>query len=514
MAGSLKPRPENAGAEAASRAVGETAGPAVKQVQVGDLVVLTEAAQGELRHEHSLWNEDLRPCTLEEHTWPALKFAALWCGMCLSVPVYTLASGMISLGMNWWESVITIFVGSVLVLIPILLVSHAGTRYGIPFPVFARLWFGTRGAHIPALARGLIASGWFGINVWFGCLAFDAILTRLMPAAAASSWHLMLSFAVFWSLNVAVATRGPQAIGRLGQIAAPISGLALAALLLWALLQTGGFGRMLAAPARLHGVEFLKVFYPSVIGVVACWATLSLNIPDFTRHAMTQRGQSWAQALSMPLMMVIVSFAGIAITSATVVLYGQPLWNPVEVLVKFPTPALILGALAVIISCITLNVTANVMAPARAFENLWPRRITFAIGALLTGLIGAGIQPWYVLAKFNNYIFAWLGTYGAMLGPLDGIAIGDYWLVRRRRLNLSELYRRDGIYSYAGGINLHAVYALLIGWGVVLLGLFEPLGFLWRGGWFFGLLGGMLSYWWLMRDDPSLSWAEEIPPSE
>lgn len=473
------------------------------QVELGDIVVLTEAAADRLRHEHSLWNDDLRPCMLEEHSWPGVKFASLWGGMCLSLPVYTLASGMIALGMSWWESVLTVFTGSCIVLLPILLVSHAGTRYGIPFPVFARLWFGTRGAHIPALARALIASGWFGINAWFGALAVDAILVRLIPAWVSLHAHPALSFALFWTVNVAVAARGPQAIGRLGTLCAPLVGLCALALLVWALASAGGFGKMLSAPAQIHGLQFWQVFYPSVIGVIAFWATLSLNIPDFTRYARTQRGQMLGQTLSMPFAMAGFAFIGIAVTSATLVLYGKPIWNPVELLVKFPTGVLVIGAVVAILSSVTLNVSANVMAPARAFENLWPRRITFAIGAVMTGVVGVAMQPWYVLANFSNYIFSWMGTYGAMLGPLDGIAIADYWLVRNKRLNLFELYRPGGIYSYSRGVNMRAVCAVLFGWCVVLLGLLPGLGFIWSGGWLFGLTGGLLAHWWLMRNSQS-----------
>src|ERR1700724_3845527 len=149
------------------------------QVRVGDVVVLSDGAEKLLERNSSMWNDDLRPCTLAEHSWPGGKFASLWIGMCLCIPTYSLASGMIALGMNWWEAVLTILVGSAVVLVPILLVAHAGTRYGVPYPVFARLWFGTRGAHVPALARAVIGAGWFGINAWFGGLALDAILGHI-----------------------------------------------------------------------------------------------------------------------------------------------------------------------------------------------------------------------------------------------------------------------------------------------------------------------------------------------
>lgn len=471
---------------------------------MSDIVVLSPQAQARLSANTSMWNEDLRPCTLAEHSWPGSKFAALWVGMCLCLPTYSLASTMIAEGMNWWESVLTVFIGSCIVLGAILLVSHAGTKYGIPYPVFARLWFGTRGAHIPALARAVIAAGWFGINSWFGGQALDAILTHLLTGWQSIGFHLGFAFLIFWAINVAVAMRGPQAIGRLAQIAAPTVALGAIALLVWAATSAGGFGPMLATPAKIHGAGFWSAFYPSVVGVIAFWATMALNIPDYTRYARSQRGQMIGQAVSMPLTMAIFSFIGIAVTSATVLLFGKALWDPVDLITKFPTPVVVIAGIIVILSSVTINVGANVMAPARAFENLWPKYITFAIGAVITGLLSLAMEPWKMLATYGSYIFTWLGTYGAMLGAFDGIAIADYWLVRRKRLDLAQLYTPGGIYSYAKGINLRAVGALLVGWVVTLVGLAVPaLHFLWSGGWIFSLLGGLFAYWLLMRGESS-----------
>lgn len=469
---------------------------------MSDIVVLSPQAQERLSANTSMWNEDLRPCTLAEHSWPGSKFAALWVGMCLCLPTYSLASGMIALGMNWWESVLTVFTGSCIVLGAILLVSHAGTKYGIPYPVFARLWFGTRGAHIPALARAVIAAGWFGINSWFGGQALDAILAHLVGGWQSISFHLGFAFLIFWVINVAIAMRGPQAIGRLAQIAAPTVALGAVALLMWAATSAGGFGPMLSTPAKIHGGAFWSAFYPSVVGVIAFWATMALNIPDYTRYARSQRGQMIGQATSMPLTMAVFSFVGIAVTSATVLLFGKALWDPVDLITKFPTPVVVIAGIIVILSSVTINVGANVMAPARAFENLWPKYITFAIGAVLTGLLSLAMEPWRMLETYGAYIFTWLGTYGAMLGAFDGIAIADYWLVRKRKIDLAQLYTPGGIYSYAKGLNVRAVIALLVGWIVTVVGIFiQPLHFLWSGGWIFSLLGGLLAYWLLMRGE-------------
>ncbi|HEX3467542.1 MAG TPA: NCS1 family nucleobase:cation symporter-1 [Candidatus Elarobacter sp.] len=488
------------------------------QVESDGIVTLTDAAARQASTNWDLWNDDLRPCTRSEHSWKASRFASLWIGMCLCIPTYSLASGMLSLGMNWWEAVLTIFVGSCVVLVPILLVAHAGTRYGIPYPVFARLWFGTRGAHVPALARAVIGAGWFGINSWFGGLALDAIVSRIIPQWTALGPHAFVAFGAFWLLNVGIAMRGPQAIGRLAAFAAPTLGLAAVILFAWGFKAAGGLGPMLAAPATLHGGAFWSVFFPSVIGVVAFWATLALNIPDYSRYARTQRAQLRGQ-LVMPFVMALFAFIGIAVTSATVAVYGKPLWNPVDLIVKFPTAVVLIGGIIVILSSITINVGANVMAPARAFENLWPKVITFALGAVLTGLLSLLMQPWYVLSTFATYVFTWLGTYGTLLGPFDGIAIADYWLVRNLRLDLLRLYSHDGRYDYAGGWNLRAIAALVVGWIPPLLGLWiAPLHILWSGGWLFSIIVAALAYAAFMQSDrsrltePEYDEITEFPP--
>ncbi|MED3564419.1 cytosine permease, partial [Bacillus xiapuensis] len=317
------------------------------QIEQNGIVILTNEAADSLSSSE-LWNDDLRPTTMKEHSWKGLNFATLWIGMCLCIPAYTMASGMISLGMNWWQAIATIFIGNVIVLIPILLNSHAGTKFGIPYPVFARLWFGSKGAHIPAMARAVVAAGWFGINTWIGTGAIDTLLS-----ASFSFWnfpgHTAIVFALFWLLNVAVAYKGPQAMKYLSLIATPVVGISAIILLIWAFTNSGGWGPILSTPSKFQTTsEFLKVFFPAVTGVIAFWATLALNIPDFCRYAKNQKSQMVAQSFSLPLTMTIFSFIGIAVTSATVVIFGQALWDPVALLAKFPPYVIFLGTLVIV----------------------------------------------------------------------------------------------------------------------------------------------------------------------
>lgn len=475
------------------------------QIEQNGIVTLSEEVTKSLS-DSELWNDDLRPTTLKEHSWTGLNFATLWIGMCLCIPAYTMASGMISLGMNWWQAIGTVFLGNVIVLIPILLNSHAGTKFGIPYPVFARLWFGSKGAHIPSLARAIVAAGWFGINTWIGTTAIDILLSASFPAWANLTGHTAIIFALFWALNVGVAYKGPEAIKLLSLIAAPVVGISAIILMIWAFTNAGGWGPILSTPSKFNTTgEFLKVFFPTLTGVIAFWATLALNIPDFCRYAKSQKSQMVAQSFSLPLTMSIFSFIGIAVTSATVVIFGTAIWDPVQLLAKFPPFIIFLGTIIIAMASLTINVGANIVAPARAIENLYPKRITFGLGALITGVFAILMQPWFIMSNFGNYIFGWLGTYGALLGPIDGIAIADYWLVRRKQMALKELYEINGRYNYTSGFNKNGVYALIIGVAIPVLGLLVPgLRFLWENAWTFGLFISMFAYTYLMRGDHSV----------
>ncbi|MCR8641833.1 NCS1 family nucleobase:cation symporter-1 [Paenibacillus sp. N1-5-1-14] len=468
--------------------------------------IVTLSVEGEnLVKDSPLYNEGLRPTRKSEHNWTSYNFASLWIGMCICLPSYSLAAGLISLGMNWWQAVSTIILGNLIVLIPILLNSHAGTKYGIPYPVFARLWFGSKGTHIPSLARGLIGAGWFGINCWFAGAAMDTLLVAM------SGWenvpgHLGISFIVMWAFNVYLAYRGPEAIRRMEFWAAPTLIVMSLALLGWALTAAGGWGPMLSAPSKFTTTsEFLTVFFPALTGAIAFWATLALNIPDFCRYSKSQKAQIVGQSTSLPTTMGAFSFIGVAVASATVVIYGEAIWDPAALLAKFPPFVIFLGTLGIILATVTTNVAANMIAPARAIENLVPRKITYGMGVLITGVVSLLMQPWYILDNFGNYIFLWLGTYGALLGPIDGIAIADYWFVRKRRIHLAELYQVDGRYNYRGGFNLKAIWALVFGLAITFACKFIPsLTFVWDNAWIFGLVISMLAYTWLMNKDQTL----------
>jgi NCS1 family nucleobase:cation symporter-1 len=449
-----------------------------------------------MTHDPTLYNEDLAPIPPERRSWGLYNYASLWVAMSVCIPTYMLASGLIAGGMSWKQAILTILLGNLIVLIPMLLNAHAGAKYGIPFPVFVRASFGVRGANIPAVLRALVACGWFGIQTWIGGQAIWSMLKILWPAAGGFAGGAWICFFAFWALNMFVIWRGVETIKFLQGIGAPFM-LGIGLLLLWWITQkAGGFGPVLSEPGKFQTTaEFIRFFIPSLTGMVGFWATVALNIPDFTRYAKSQKAQAMGQALGLPTAMTLYSFIGVAVTSASVVLFGAAIWDPVQLLGKFNQPAVALVALiALLIATLNTNVAANVVSPSNDFSNLNPRRISFRTGGLITGVIGVLMMPWKLLGDFSAYIFGWLVGYSGLLGPIAGVMIADYFLIRRSRLKLDDLYRRNGIYEYENGVNPRAVVSLVTGIAVALVGLAVPqLRLLYDYAWFvgFGVSGAM-----------------------
>jgi NCS1 family nucleobase:cation symporter-1 len=464
------------------------------------------------KHDPRLYNDDLAPTTAAHRTWGTYNYIALWFSMSMEVTTYMLASSLIAGGMNWKQATFTILLGNLIVLIPMLLNAHAGAKYGIPFPVFVRASFGTRGANLPAMLRALVACGWFGIQSWLGGQAIAAMIAVLWPATANSAFTLWASFLGFWLLNMFFVWRGVESIRFLQSFSAPFMLVMSFILLFWMLHKAGGFGPMLSAPSRFHTTgNFLRFFFPSLTAMVGYWATLSLNIPDFTRYAKSQDSQIVGQAFGLPVAMTLYSFIGIACTSASVSIFGEAIWSPITLLGRFHQPfAALLALFALLIATLNVNIAANVVSPSNDFANLAPQLISFRTGGMITGLLGLAMMPWKLMSTFGSYIFGWLIGYSGLLGPVAGIMVADYFLIRGTRLDILSLYRRGGPYEYSRGVNPRAIISLVAGVVVALIGLAVPsLRFLYNYAWFVGFFVAASSYYVLMQkymaDTPALN---------
>ncbi len=438
---------------------------------MSDLVGLSRDEIEQLKSEKR-FNADLAPTAPAQRTWTRWNIAALWVGMSVCIPTYMLASSLIEQGMSWWEANLTVLLGNVIVLIPMVLNAHAGTKYGVPFPVLARTSFGTLGSNVPALLRAFVACGWFGIQTWIGGWAIFQLMRAVLPTLPAGDptalWPGALPFAcfmLFWLVNVGFIVRGTESIKWLETLAAPFLILCGLALLGWAYVRAGGFGPILHQGDKFKSPgEFWGTFLPGLTAMVGYWATLSLNIPDFTRFAKSQRDQVIGQAMGLPTTMTLFAFIGSAVTSATIVIFGTAIGDPVLLVSKLGGFVMVtLAMLALSVATLSTNIAANVVSPANDLANLAPRRISFRTGGLITAVVGILIMPWRLYSDPTGYIFTWLIGYSALLGPIGGILIADYYLVRRCTLDLPGMYQAEGPYKYSGGYNPKALVALALG---------------------------------------------------
>ncbi|BCM93898.1 putative allantoin permease [Abditibacteriota bacterium] len=499
----------------------------VFEAEKRDFVELHEDVSGS-----PLWNEDLAPTSIAQRTWSTWNIAALWIGMSVVITTYTLAGGMIAAGMNWWQAMMTILLGNTIVLIPMTLNAHAGTKYGVSFPVLLRASFGTRGANVAALSRAVVACGWFGIQTWIAGVALDACFgtmwsgwnTTLSFSILGIAFHTWLAFFGFWGIQVFFIVKGLESIKWLESLSAPLLLGGGIALLWWAASKAGGMGLVLnqssaLIPTTAKNVDFWKIFPASLTAAVGYWATLSTNIPDFTRYAKSQKSQMFGQALGLPTTMTLFAFIGVAVTSATLIIYGEPISDPVVLLQKFGSiPVVLFGTLIIFLAQLSTNMAANVVSPSNDFSNVNPRRISYVQGGLITAAIGVLMMPWKLL-EGQAYIFTWLLGYSGLMGAIAGIMICDYWILRRTRLHLGALFDTKGLYSYGSGWNWRALMALVLAIAPCVPGFVRAItgakatpdffDGLYTYSWFVTFALGAALYALLMRGNPSLKEPEE-----
>lgn len=430
---------------------------------------------GQIDNNSAIWNADLAPVPAEKRNWNWIHYASLWIGMVMCIPSYLLASGLIQQGMSAGQAVGTVLAGNLIVLLPMVLIGHSGAKYGLPFAVIVRSSFGTRGNKLPAALRALIACGWFGIQCWVGGSAIYAIANIMTAGALAGDkigWlgidpGQLACFLAFWALHLYFIQRGPDSIRWIETITAPLKIVIMLALLWWAWDKADGFGHMLSAPSQfVAGAakegQFWQVFWPGLTAMVGFWSTLAINIPDFTRFAASQKHQMVGQAVGLPLPMALLAFVSVAVTSATIIIYGEAVWDPVDLAGRLEGIAVAIGLIIITIDTLCVNLAANTVGPAYDFSAIFPKKVSFTTGGYITAAIGIAIMPWKLIETTDGYIFTWLIGYGALLGPLLGIMLADYWLIRKQVLNVPALFDLDGEYSFKGGWNPAALIAFVV----------------------------------------------------
>ncbi|KAE9619644.1 putative purine-cytosine permease [Lupinus albus] len=481
----------------------------------------------EFEYDPTLTNEDLKPTTPTQRTFSGLEMASIWVGLVVGVPTYYLAGSLVDLGMAWWQGIATVVLANMILLVPLVLTGHPGTHYGISFPVLARSSFGIHGAHIPTLLRALVGCGWYGIESWIGGEAIFLLLPKSLQQSSLSICLPWLGtsplefacFIAFWVAQLAIVWRGIDGIRQLEKYSAPILIALTSCLLIWSYVKAGGFGHMLSLSSRLSSSEFLSIFFPALTANISFWATVALNIPDFTRYAKSQNDQIIGH-VGLPIFMGAFTFVGLAVTSSTKVIFGEVISNPIQLLGQIGgLPTTILAIVGISLATITTNIAANVVAPANALVNLSPKWFTFKKGAILTALLGIMFQPWRLLKSSESFVYTWLVGYSALMGPIGGIILADYYLLKKTKLSISDLYSQspNGAYHYSGGFNMVAIAALVIGILPVVPGFLQKVGIatsipnifvvIYNNAWFISFFSAGFVYWVLsgLRRKPDKS---------
>ena len=457
------------------------------------------------------YNDDIAPTRASQRTWSRWNVAALWVGMAICVPTYTLGGVLTAyFGLSVGEALWTILIANVIVLIPLTLNAYPGTRYGIPCPVVLRASFGIIGSNVPSLIRALVACGWFGVQTLFGGIAIHLLLSALFDSwAALGGTGEVLGFFLFWAANITVVIRGSESIKHLESLAAPLLLVVAIGLVVWALPKISVSELLAVPPARPEGASVIKLFMAALTAMVGFWATLSLNIPDFSRYARSQRSQIIGQIIGLPLTMLLFAGLGVVLTAASTELVGETISDPINLIGRIDSPFwVVVSMLMIILATISTNTAANIVSPTNVFQNVAPKYINENKGVIITGIIGIALMSWELLKKLGwldtdvsveSLYSNWLIGYSSLLGPIAGIMVVDYFLVRQQEYDVLALYQDDAGYP---AWNIPGFTAFLVPVALTIVAITTGhLSWFYDYGWFTGsILGGLIYYFAARRD--------------
>jgi NCS1 family nucleobase:cation symporter-1 len=457
--------------------------------------------------EPGLYNADLAPVPLARRDWTWVNMSTVWMGMVHNVVAYETAAGLMALGMNAWQAIAATAIAYLFLFVAMWFNAVSGTRYGLPFCVLIRSSFGPRGAQIPVLLRGFVAIFWFAVQAYAGSEAIDAIVGTLWPTwltftttILGLSLHGWASVALFWLLHAWIISHGVHRIRNFELVAGPLVIIVGLIATVWGLQVGHGLGPLFAQPSHLSGVKGWLIFATGVTGLTGTWCTFAVNIPDLSRFVRSERDQVLGQLIGLPITAVVFTLMSVIVTSATVIVFGKPIWDPVALLLAIGHPGiLIFGGITIVVATLSVNVAANIMPACYDLVNLFPRKLNFGSAGVAVLLIGLLFFPW-LWFKDADSIFKVLGGIGGILGPVTGIMLADYFGLRHQRYQVADLYRYDGPYAAWGGWNFAGIGAFIIGGLAALSGLIVPaLAFLYDFSWFIGVAVGAVAYLALSR---------------
>lgn len=412
-----------------------------------------------------LYNDDLAPA--KQRTWKVYDIFALWMSDVHNLGNYTFAAGLFVLGLSAWQVFTALLFGFVIIYLGMNLMGRVGQRTGVPFPVVARISFGTAGANLPALIRAVIAIFWYGIQTYLASVAITVLVLAIDPGLKPLTEHGFLGlhalgwicFVLLWALQALILTRGMEAVRRFQDWCGPAIWVVMIALAVWIVVAAHGNLSLTTSPHPLSTPEQFRQWFGATGLILATYGTLMLNFCDFSRFApdtkTIRRGNFWG----LPINSTAFALVSVLVTAGSLQVWGTAITDPAELLSKVHnTPVLIIGALTFAVATMGVNIVANFVSPAYDLANIWPKRISFKTGGMISAVLALCVLPWklYSTPAVVNYF---LGGLGAFLGPLFGIMIVDYYLIKRGRINVPELFDAapDSAYHYRRGVNPRAI---------------------------------------------------------
>ncbi|EPC02309.1 nitrate reductase [Litchfieldella anticariensis FP35 = DSM 16096] len=491
----------------------------VKTSRMVDKKGLIELEEGSDVHDSPRFNPDIAPTKARERTWSFWNVAALWVGMSICVPTYTLGGVLTAyFGLSVGEALLAILLANVVVLVPLTLNAFPGTKFGIPFPVVLRSSFGILGSNVPCLIRALVGCGWFGIQTMFGGLAIHLLLSAIFPPwRALGGVGEVIGFFVFGAMNLYVVIRGAESIKWLETLAAPLLLAVGVGLMFWAWPHMSMTELLAQPPSRPEGASVYGYFFAGLTAMVGFWATLSLNIPDFSRFARSQKDQIVGQVLGLPLTMFFFAALGVVMTAASESLVGQTVADPVNLIGMIDNPFWVsIAMVLIIVATLSTNTAANIVSPTNDFQNVAPKLVNHTRGVLITGLVGVLLMGYDLLQKagvitsgvtLESLYSNWLLGYSSLLGPIAGIMAVDYFLIKRQSLDVPSLYQDNKSYP---AINVAGFIAFGVPVVLTLIALTTgTMNWFYDYGWFTGSLLGAAIYYVV---SPLLSPVQQVVP--
>ena len=417
-----------------------------------------------------LYNEDLAPTKKAGRTWSAYNIFTLWANDVHSLGNYAFAIGLFALGLGAWQILLAFLVGAVLLFLLLSLSGFMGEKTGVPFPVMSRIAFGIHGAQLAAVARGGVAIAWFGVQTYLASVVLRVMLTAMFPGLAPLDTNNFLgmstlgwiSFVALWILQVIIVSFGMEMIRKYEAFAGPVILVTMLAIAVWMFIEAGG-SIALSTNESLTGGEMWRQIFVGGALWIAIYGTFVLNFCDFTRSATSKKAITRGNFVGIPLNMLFFGAIVVVLAGAQFKINGQIIESPSDIVQTIPnTFFLVLACLALLVLTVAVNLMANFVAPIYMFTNLFPRRLNFRSAAIVSAVIGLVILPWNL---YNNpvVIVYFLGGLGAILGPIFGVIMADYWIIRKAQINVPDLYTeaRNGEYHYKRGVNPRAIIALV-----------------------------------------------------